>query len=414
MFRSIFIKITAIFILLAVILLFLSIGTIQNSEDMLAEMRVKRYMQIARDIEKELNYNDLASLSEDLQENDLVLVCFGKDCNITSSEYIFLTKLYHKKRTIDVYTDSQNSLFLHMQINGINVILKDTQIPPFFRQNGLKILFFSVMVAFLGLYMMIMRLFLPVRLLQKDMERFGNGNLGVRSNIVGEDEIAVLAREFNYAADTVQNLIAQKDQLVLDISHEIRTPITKGKLSLELLPDSKYKDHLKKAFGQIDELTDTLLNSNGICKEGLHRETLILSQVLKVAIDNVLLSDSEAANSEIYDDLTIYADKTLITLVIKNLIDNAIKYAINNKAFIRLEKGVLYISNDADKLSKDLSYYLQPFTKEDNSRGTKGYGLGLNIVDRILKAHELELLYRYADGTNTFYINFYGISADNS
>lgn len=70
-------------------------------------------------------------------------------------------------------------------------------------------------------------------------------------------------------------------------------------------------------------------------------------------------------------------------MALKNLIDNALKYAITYPIEIKATKNNIYIKNQANKLNKKIEYYLKPFTQELSQRD--GFGLGLSIVNKILK-----------------------------
>ena len=80
------------------------------------------------------------------------------------------------------------------------------------------------------------------------------------------------------------------------------------------------------------------------------------------------------------------------------------KYAIEFPIRINSSKNEIYIENISNKLSNDLIYYIQPFTREPNQ--VQGHGLGLNIVNKILSLHGFELKHKYKDSHNIFSIYF--------
>ena len=91
-----------------------------------------------------------------------------------------------------------------------------------------------------------------------------------------------------------------------------------------------------------------------------------------------------------------------LSIVIKNLIDNALKYASSFPILISVEKNKVSILNNGAKLSKDFEYYLKPFTQELSQRD--GSGLGLSIVEKIIHKHNFKLEYFYENGNNIFKI----------
>ena len=93
-----------------------------------------------------------------------------------------------------------------------------------------------------------------------------------------------------------------------------------------------------------------------------------------------------------------------MSIALKNLIDNALKYAIYFPIIIKVDKNEISISNSGEKLSKEFEYYLKPFTQELIQRD--GFGLGLSIVKKIIDKHNFKLIYKYENNFNIFKIIF--------
>ena len=127
--------------------------------------------------------------------------------------------------------------------------------------------------------------------------------------------------------------------------------------------------------------------------------TLILESLSKLFIE-----DESKVIVKIQNDFDIEADFYYLTIALKNLIDNAMKYAEEFPILIESKDNVIYIKNIANKLSNDLIYYIQPFKREPNQQ--QGHGLGLNIVDKILSRHGFKLEYKHDIPYNIFYILF--------
>ena len=102
------------------------------------------------------------------------------------------------------------------------------------------------------------------------------------------------------------------------------------------------------------------------------------------------------------DNIVANVDFELFALTIKNLFDNAMKYG-EEKPLVILKDNTIYIQNRGNKLTQDIQKYNKPFSRQyENSKD--GLGLGLYIVNSILKAHNLELNYSYKNGINIFSI----------
>jgi len=99
-------------------------------------------------------------------------------------------------------------------------------------------------------------------------------------------------------------------------------------------------------------------------------------------------------------DREIYTDKKLMVLVIKNLVDNGIKYGTDNCVLLRTTYSKLEVISRGEALKHDLKYYTEPFSQEE--KRSSGFGLGLYIVYSILQKLHYTLEYRHEDGKNIF------------
>ena len=219
-------------------------------------------------------------------------------------------------------------------------------------------------------------------------------------------ELSEIADNFNEYLEQKDDIIKSREELLRNISHELKTPITKGKFLLEKLKENKHDtiDDINDVFYDIEELTSKLLQREKLNYATLNITnfkvtTLILESLSKLSID-----DESNIEIDIDEDFKIEGDIYYLTLAVKNLIDNAMKYSKEYPIIIKTEDKKIVIQNNADKLSNSFLYYLQPFTREPNQQ--LGHGLGLNIVNKILQLHDFSMEYEYIKPYNTFTVNF--------
>jgi two-component system OmpR family sensor kinase len=203
-------------------------------------------------------------------------------------------------------------------------------------------------------------------------------------------------------ASNLENLITTREELLRDIGHELRTPIAKGKFAIEKIDDFSQKELLKKIFKDLEILTNELielekLNSTKLNITTFKAETLIVESLAKLYLD-----DESKIEIEIIDDFKIKADLYYLSIVLKNLIDNALKYASSFPIKIIVKTNEISVLNEGKALSKELDYYLKPFTQELSQRD--GFGLGLSIVKKIIDRHDFKLEYSYRNESNIFKI----------
>ncbi|MGB0989484.1 MAG: ATP-binding protein, partial [Halarcobacter sp.] len=221
------------------------------------------------------------------------------------------------------------------------------------------------------------------------------------------NELSEITHNLNSYLEKQSDIIHSREELLRNISHELKTPISKAKFLLENLrhnKDNKQIDSLNSVFVDIEELTSKLLqreklNFAKVNSSKFKTSSLILESLSKLSID-----DESKVEVDIKDDFNIHADKYYLTIALKNIIDNAMKYADEYPIVIEASENKIEVKNIAKKLSSDLIYYTQPFTREPNQQ--LGHGLGLNIVNKIIQMHDFKLDYTYKNPYNIFSITF--------
>ena len=266
----------------------------------------------------------------------------------------------------------------------------------------LNILVFVDIFVLILIFLYILKLLSPIKIITKQLTNFSNGDLSSRIDIKSNDEIGILANSFNKMASNLENLITTREELLRDIGHELRTPIAKGKFAIEKIDDFSQKELLKKIFKDLEILTNELielekLNSTKLNITTFKAETLIVESLAKLYLD-----DESKIEIEIIDDFKIKADLYYLSIVLKNLIDNAIKYTSSFPIKIIVKTNEISVLNQGKALAKELDYYLKPFTQELSQRD--GFGLGLSIVKKIIDRHDFRLEYSYKDESNIFKI----------
>lgn len=264
-----------------------------------------------------------------------------------------------------------------------------------------SLVFLDIFVLLL-IFLFILKLLFPIKNITEVIRSFSEGNLSKRINIKSNDEIGILANSFNTMATSLEELINTREVLLRDIGHELRTPIAKGKFAIEKIDDFSQKELLKKIFNDLEMLTSELielekLNSNRLTITKFSSQTLILDALSKLYIE-----DDSKIKVVINDDFKINGDLQYLSMAVKNLIDNALKYSSHFPITIKAKNNEISVINSGEKLNKKLNHYVKPFIQELPQRD--GFGLGLSIVDKIIKKHNFILKYEYLNGENIFSI----------
>jgi len=403
---SIITKVSILFLISLSLMLFVSNKTEQLTQETLESLLKEKYIQVSDELFGYLADNDISALNKKLQELKLSRV-ENKEHNIDASKVLY--QYESDLSSIKILEDEDNKFLLHMSYLDDDILVVDrSQNKNFQEMEFVNYLILADILILVILFLIILKMIYPLKNIAKNIKEFGDGEYSKRVYIVSNDEIADVAKTFNMMATNIEELILSREALLRDMGHELKTPIAKSKIALEMIEDSKYKEILSRALSQIDEMVSELLdleklnaNRYELKKQKFSCETLISESLARLYIEDETLVDvSIKSNFEIDGDLNY-----LIT-ALKNLIDNALKYSTSKPIFVVAEDENISVKSKGEKLEKPLKFYCEAFTQGDNSRNQVGYGLGLSLVKRVLDRHEVVLLYGYDNGYNIFSINF--------
>ena len=262
------------------------------------------------------------------------------------------------------------------------------------------LIFSAVFLLIILLYLWIMKSFLPLSKLKSQIQTFSKGNLDIECKSDKEDEIAEVANEFDHAVTMIRELLHSRQLFLRAIMHELKTPIAKGRLVSEMLEDEKNKTRLHSIFERLNLLIDEFAKIEKITSKNfeLTIKPYKMSDLLEASEDMLMIENPKRfITTNIKKDYNTDVDFELFTLVIKNLLDNGIKYSTDKHINVIIDENQLKVINKGEKLKEPLENYFKPF-----HTSKKGLGLGLYIVKSILDIHHMELHYQYEDGKNIF------------
>lgn len=295
----------------------------------------------------------------------------------------------------------QNHHYLKVQHVDKVLLLKDNDYQPY-RYDIIKIIFSLVAIILLAAYVFVIRKLKPLRKLKRQIAKFAAGEIDEVQNVSsGNDEISEVAEAFYDAVCQIKNLNASRKLFLRNIMHELKTPITKGRLAAEMIEKSKNQERLVSVFIKLENLinefaaveqvtSNIALNNTKICR---------IDDVIDEALDIAMVDPGQVTINKL-EDVSLNADFKLLAIAAKNMIDNALKYSPNKHVNITITRESIKFINEGERLSKELRHYVEPFTKGESAQ--KSFGLGLYIVENIIKAHKLTLGYEYKNGLNVF------------
>ncbi|MDD2383525.1 MAG: ArsS family sensor histidine kinase [Sulfurospirillaceae bacterium] len=403
---SIFTKVMILFLVSLSLMMVVSQQTNTITQSKIEILLKEKYKQASNELFTYFSNNDKVGLTKKLEVLNFKVISHDTP-TLLSYEVIYENATSFGE--IKILRDTKKRYLLFMSYLDETLLVQDaSQEESFLEKDFLGYLIFADILILLVIFLLILKILSPLKKLSHDMQRFGDGALNVRMNDMGKNELGTLSRAFNNMAENIETLIHSRQRLLRDVGHELRTPIAKAKLALEMLPESRYESILKKSIFQIDKMTAELLSieklnaKNSVLKtEKFNTETLIFESLSKLVIENE--SWVEVHMHETFD---ITGDLNYLSIALKNLIDNALKYATQKPIVIEVTAQSIAVKSQGEPLKHSIAYYCEAFVQEDHSRGQEGFGLGLSIVKKILDAHQMRLTLTCKEGWNSFAIHF--------
>ena len=393
---SIFKKISILFILSLILMGVIGFWTNNINSKRMNKLVQEKYLTIVEDILKNIeNKNYINTL---IKKNNFTVL---KELPTSDNQIIYTQNYTFGK--IEIFKKIFDDEFtIKIKYLDEEYILRTPDEQNLSEKNILNALVFLDVFVLLIIFLYILNLLKPLKEITKELTNFANGKFSSRININSKDEIGILANSFNIMASSLENSIKTREELLRDIGHELRTPIAKGKFAIEKIDDFSQKELLKKIFCDLEILTNELIELEKLDLTKLNLSTFSAETLIIESLGKLYLEDESKVEINIIEDFKINADLHYLSTALKNLIDNALKYAASYPILIEANKNEISISNKGKELSKELEYYLKPFTQELSQRD--GFGLGLSIVKKVIDKHNFKLDYIYENESNIFKI----------
>ncbi len=304
----------------------------------------------------------------------------------------FIFRVLQLKDKQFIYVKRKEQTFL---IEDKNELTEDSRI--------YIILIFAVILLTLILsFLVTIRKLMPLKILKDKVSTLGDENFDFECcNTDKRDEVSLLAMEFKNTAKKLKDLKEARNVFIRNIMHELKTPITKGKFLTEIERNEQNDKKLKEVFIRLESLINEFASIEELISssKNIEKSFYFLDDILDNAKDILMLEDEVLQGN--FDNKKLNVNFKLFSIAVKNLIDNAIKYSDDNKVLIRTEDENIIFENSGKKLEHELEKYYEPFFANEE-KTNNSFGLGLYIINNILKANNYTLEYEYNDGKNIF------------
>ncbi len=273
-------------------------------------------------------------------------------------------------------------------------------------------------------YAVVQHLLRPLTDIREGAERFGRGEFGTPIPVRRADDLGALAQRINTMAQDIQAMLDAKRALLLAMSHELRSPLTRARLNAELLPDTPElaaeRTALLRDLGEMRDLISDLLESERLASPhaALQRESVDLPALVREVLQELgarggaTARAARAVRLEVAPGLPALAlDRARVRLLLRNLIDNALRHGAGAGSaqpppVVHLRPVAadgtaleIEVRDFGPGVSEDtLARLAEPFYRPDSARARAagGVGLGLYLCRLVAQAHGGVLTLRHA------------------
>ena len=270
-----------------------------------------------------------------------------------------------------------------------------------------------------GAYPVVRRLTGRLERLQGSVERWGAGRLSTRVAVEGHDEVARLATSFNHSAGRIEALVAAQKSLLANASHELRSPLARIRMAVELLQDQAdpaIRDELKQNIAELDQLIEEVLLASRLDSAASTPDPLSEAAMNGADVDLTAIAAEECARSGAAFEggaPAMRGDARLLRRMVRNLLENAQRYGAGSAVSVRLagpdedagEGAGKHVGEGAGAIRLDVcdrgpgvpeaerERIFEPFYRVPGaSEAAGGVGLGLSLVRQIARHHGGEVV----------------------
>ncbi len=294
----------------------------------------------------------------------------------------------------------RGGLLLSQRLKGGEWLVTITRVP---HMHLLPIQRLALAIAVSGLFSLILALLLtrPIRRLRHAAQRLAEGDLEVRVGYKGHDEVAALASDFDLMAERIRALLQSQRQLLSDLSHELRSPLSRLKVALEL---ARHNGNCDQALVRIERESERLegLVTNVLSLARLESGQVALArkpQLIDPLIDAIVQDarfeaqlEQRRITLEGHGGVADY-DAVVLRAAVENVVRNALRHTpAAGAVYVRLGcadgRVCICVEDEGPGVPpEDLGRLFEPFTRLDPARGHgDGFGLGLAISARAMQA----------------------------
>ncbi len=394
--HSVFFKLHAFFALAVIVLTLLFTTALSEQKHQKYRLFAHRSMELFQALQT-LASHSCAAQNHLLESAGFKKIDYlAKDAHMIHLPVPMKQRLKLNQLSVEIYEDTQGITYA-IQRNHCTIFYRDTlEGKTYYFVWGL---FFLLFGGLLTLYLLLWKNLSPLKQIYTQIQLYNEGKEPSKPSNDGKDEIAIISNALFESIEKQRKFKHSRELFLRNIMHELKTPITKGKLIVELETPSKNIALLGKLFIKLDHLVNQMAQIEKMHAFELEKSIVPLEIMIEEAQDNLLISANDISLQGC--DINMYVDKILFTSALQNLIDNAHRHASSYPILVHYDGHKVCIKNHGEPLTRPISEVLQAFATQ---RGDGGLGLGLYIAQSVCDLHHFDLSYDYHEEIHSFYI----------
>lgn len=265
-------------------------------------------------------------------------------------------------------------------------------------ENFVLITIFFATFLILGMYFVIRRLLKPIKVLREGVRQLSEGHIDYEMTTNRSDELGQLIGSFNTMTRRIREMLEARERLLLDVSHELRSPLTRIKVALEFLEENSTRKNIQDDIAEMGTMIAELLETERLNSPhgSLKLQKTDLVALIREVIEGFREQKPVIRFLSSPENICLEIDRERINILLRNILDNALRYSAPDGYPVEIS-----VREKCDEITiqvqdfgcgipeKELPFIFEPFYRVDKSRSKKtgGYGLGMSLCKKIMEAH---------------------------
>jgi two-component system, OmpR family, sensor histidine kinase CpxA len=331
-----------------------------------------------RDISEKLNFNITIERGNEVFKTDPLLPRIAE----VKKNAKFINNEFGKFKGLPFILKSKNGVFYFFQFKK----------SPFSNIKILRLIIIPLVILLVLIFSIILvkNLLRPLDHLMDGVSHISSGDFDFKVRLAKDAEFKKLGSAFNKMSDKIKQMIEAREQLLRDVSHELRSPLTRTLVAMESIEKNKLTEGLLNDLHEMEQLIGELLENQRLQKKKTFQSektdlVLLVQEIINMYPRTIFKTHPLECYAQV--------DQGKLKTLIKNLIENALKYS-KKDIFIYLtlenDEVILKIEDFGIGIpSYEKELIFEPFYRIDKSRNkdTGGYGLGLSLCKKIIILH---------------------------